>query len=193
MPGGLEPPEAQSIRSMLHVVRILAIIIGVLLIIGGIAYAAAVAWAASTCGSIGGGSFCGAAYGPAVGIAILIAIFGIVDFVIYVQMKEIESMVNQRQYEAAKSKTLVWMILGFILGGVLLGVLLLVAYIKFDPLISWQRGQGGAAPVFGAPAMAPPPAAMGATPPTGARFCSSCGSAVPSASQFCAKCGAKLG
>jgi hypothetical protein len=190
-----EPPEAQSIRSMLHIVRILAIIFGILLLLGGIALAAVVALGASTCGSSGGGSYCGAAFGAALAGGIIILIFGVVDFVIYLQMGEIETMVNQRQYLAAKGKTLIWMVLGFILGGIIIGILLLVAYIKFDPLIAWQRNQGVGMPAYGMAPMAPP-AAMAPPPPPppppGARYCSSCGSSNPPTAQFCAKCGAAM-
>jgi hypothetical protein len=158
-PAAMEPPEAQSIKSMLHIVRILAVIFGILLFLAGIAYAAFIAWAYSNCSAVGIGGYCGGTLGFALVFPILIVIWGVVDFVIYMQMKEIESLVNQRKYEQAKGKTLIWMILGFIIGGILLGILLLIAYLKYDPLINWQRGQGGMAPAYGAP---PPP---GAPPP----------------------------
>ncbi len=150
----MEPPEVQSIKSMLHIVRILAIIFGILLLLGGLAYAAFVAYAFSVCGSIAG-YYCGGYLGAALIFPILIIIWGVVDFVIYIQMKEIESLVNQRQYEQAKSKTLLWMILGFILGGILVGILLLIAYLKFDAVINWQRGQQGGMSAGYAPPMAP--------------------------------------
>jgi len=158
-PAAMEPPEAQSIKSMLHIVRILAVIFGILLFFAGIAYAAFIAWAYSNCSAVGLGGYCGGTLGFALVFPILIIIWGVVDFVIYMQMKEIEALVNQRKYEQAKGKTLIWMILGFIIGGILLGILLLIAYLKYDPLINWQRGQGGMAPAYGAP---PPP---GAPPP----------------------------
>ncbi len=184
---GAEPPEAQSIRSMLHIVRILAIIIGVLLFLAGLAWIAVIAAAASTCGAAGLGAYCGAAFGAALTFPILVVIWGVVAVIIYTQMKKIEAMVNARQYEEAKHKTLVWMIIGFILGGILVGVLLLIAYIKFDPLISWQRNAGAAA--ANPSAGAPPPAAAAA----GAeRFCPSCGASNPRSSGFCAKCGKAL-
>jgi len=178
-PAAMEPPEVQSIKSMLHIVRILAIIFGILLFLGGVAYAAFLAYAYSVCGSYGVN--CSAGLGFVIFPAILIIIFGVVDVVIYLQMKEIEGLVNQHKYEQAKAKTLMWMILGFILGGIILGVLLLIAYLKFDPVISWQRGQGGAAPVYaappppGAPApMAPPPPQM-APAAAPAPICPTCG------------------
>ena len=196
-PGGI-PAEAQSIKSMLHIVRILAIIFGILLALGGIAYAAFVALAASTCASIAGNTCVGLGFllvGP-----IILIIFGLVDLFVYMQMKEIESMVDQRQYESAKSKTLVWMIVGFILGGILLGILLLIAYLKFDPLINWQRGGGGTMPAYGAPpapapmysapAYAPPAAAppmAGAPPPAAAPAPAPAPAAAPTTP--CTRCG----
>lgn len=185
-----EPPEVQSIKSMLHIVRILAIIFGIVLILAGIAYAAFLAWAFSVC-SVG---YCGPGLGFALVGPIFILIFGVVDFIVYMQMKEIEALVNQRQYEQAKSKTLIWMVLGFILGGILPGILLLIAYLKFDPLITWQRNQqmGGApppgyAPQYGVPGpayAAPPPAAAPApmAPPPAA-------APAPPTAPLCPKCG----
>jgi hypothetical protein len=176
-----EPPEVQSIKSMLHIVRILAIIFAVILALVGIAYAAFLAWAFSNCNAVGIGGYCAGSLGFALIFPIFLVIFGAIDFIIYMQMKEIESMVNARQYEAAKAKTLIWMILGFILGGILLGIILLVAYLKFDPVINWSRSQQsggmpppGYAPQYAAPPpMAPPPAAAPA----------------PAAGPMCAKCG----
>jgi hypothetical protein len=144
-PAAMEPPEAQSIKSMLHIARILAIIFGILILLAGLAYAAFLA-------VIG--------LGFLIIFPLLLIIWGVVDFVIYIQLKEIEAQVNQHKYEQAKGKTLIWMILGFIIGGILIGILLLIAYFKFDPLITWQRGQMGAAPVYAAP----PPAAPGFAP-----------------------------
>lgn len=114
-------------------------------------------------------------------------IAGVVSIIVYMQMKSIEQKVNNRQYEAAKSQTLIWMILGFIFG-ILIGIILLIAYIKFDPLINLQRNQGGTPPAYGMP-----PAAAGAPMMApGQKFCSSCGSANAAGTAFCSKCGAAL-
>ncbi len=169
---GAVPAEASTIKTLLHVIRILAIIFGILLALGGIAYVALVAVAAAACNAVV--NVC-----PGLGFLLIwpifLIIFGVVDVVIYLQMKEIESLVDQRQYDAAKSKTLIWMILGFILGGIILGILLLVAYLKFDPLINWQRSGGASPPMapgygaptpYGAPPAAAPP--MAAPPPAAA-------------------------
>jgi hypothetical protein len=185
-----EPPEVQSIKSMLHIAKILAIILGILVLLGGIAYVATIAFLSSNCSVYG--NYCGSAFAGALIGAIYLVIIGVVAIIVYMQMNSIETKVNEHQYEAAKSQTLIWMILGFIFG-IILGIILLIAWIKFDPLISWQRSQGGApppgyaqfgpplyaaptpaaAPVYAAPAPAAPPP----VPP------------VPPAAPFCVKCG----
>ena len=185
-----EPPEAQSIRSMYHITRILAIVFGILLLLGGLAYVGLVIAAYAACTSVAGNICLG--LGVVIWFPILLVIWGAFDIVLYIKMKELETMVNNRQYEQAKSRTLIWTILGFILGGIIIGVLLLVAYIKFDPLISAQRNQAmgggqmpppGAPPMYAAPQpmaapMAPPPAAAPPPPQAGAQaapFCGTCG------------------
>ena len=190
--GYQEPPEAQSIRSMLRIARILAIIFGVLNLIAGIAYIALIAYYVSVCSSFTGiDPYCGAAWVGAIGVAIWLLIGGAVSIIVYLQMKSIEAKVNNHQYEEAKTQTLIWMVLGFIFG-IILGIVLLIAFIKFDPLITAQRNQAmgggqmpppGAPPMYAAPQpmvapMAPPPAAAPPPPPTGAQaapFCGTCG------------------
>jgi hypothetical protein len=202
-----EPPEAQSIKSMLHIARIVAIIFGVLFFLAGLAYVAYIAYLASVCSTfVGIDAYCG---GFLVGYLIFpffVVIWGVFDVILYLKMKSIEGMVNARQYEQAKSATLVWMILGFILGGIIIGILLLIAYIKFDPLINAARAQGGQGQwgqqgQMGAP---PQPGQWGQPQPTtwgqptaapaatGGKFCSACGAANAAGAQFCAKCGAAL-
>jgi len=196
----MEPPEAQSIKSMLHIARILAIIVGILALLGGLAYAAWIAYLSTVCSSyVGIDPYCGGAVAAALIPAIYILIWGVVAIIVYMQMRSIEGKVNAHQYEAAKSQTLIWMILGFIFG-VILGIILLVAYLKFDPLITWQRNQTAGAPAagyaapgaYGAPPPPVPPPAPGAPAPAGQRFCSSCGTPNPPTAQFCAKCGAAM-
>jgi uncharacterized membrane protein HdeD (DUF308 family) len=204
-----EPPEAETIKTMLRIARILAIIFGVIVLLGGIAFAAWVAYLSSVCSTyVGYDPYCGGAVAAALIPGIWLVIAGVVAIVVYMQMGSIRSKMDARQYEAAKSQTLIWMILGFLFG-ILLGIILLIAYLKFDPLISWQRGQAGGAMAYGASPGMPPPGttaygtappgtmpAPGAIPPSpppvGSRFCSSCGSPNPPTAQFCAKCGAAM-
>jgi hypothetical protein len=202
-----EPPEAQSIKSMFHIVRILAIIFGILLLLGGLAYIGLVIAAYDACQAAFGGCF--GVYSGALGYLliwpIIIFIWGVFDIIIYVKMKSLEALVNNRQYEQAKSQTLIWTILGFILGGIIIGILLLIAYIKFDPLINAARAQGGqgqwAQP--GQMQMPPPgqaawgqpqPATWGqpTSPPAAGKTCAACGTPNAAGAQFCAKCGAAL-
>ncbi len=195
--GAMEPPEAQTIRSMLHIVRLLCIIFGILWFLGGIVYALA-AYAAYTSCTAFAGNLCAGSVGYVLIFPILIIIWGVVDVIIYLQMREIEGMVNQHNYDGAKSKTMIWMILGFVIGGIIIGILLLIAYLKFDPLIAWKRNQMGGAPGFApTPGFAPPPAAAGAPAPmpvgaAGQKFCSSCGAPNAAGARFCAKCGAPM-
>ncbi len=177
-----ELPEAESIKSLLYAVRLLAVIFGVLLFLFGIVYLAIVLVFARSCGMMAFGTYCGAPVGAALVGPVLLLIFGVVDVVIYLKMKEIEGKVNARQYEAAKEQTLVWMILGFILGGVIVGILLVIAYVKFDPLIRTAQlpPVGGAGFPSGAysvpPPLPPSPPTGGAPPPpTTAPFCTKCG------------------
>jgi hypothetical protein len=199
-----EPPEAQSIKSMYQIVRILAIVFGILLFLGGLVYVAFLSLAFHACQAATNCTVNSGGVGFVIIPGLFVLIFGVIDLVIYFKMKTLEALVNARQYEQAKHETLVWMVLGFILGGLILGVLLLIAYIKFDPLIASARAgppqvaQWGPPGQMGQPPQgqwgAPAPATWGqATAPTVAgKTCASCGTPNASGSQFCAKCGAAL-
>lgn len=182
-----EPPEANTIKSMLHIARLLALIFGIILLIGGIIYVADIAYLASVCSTYTGfDPYCGAAETGALIGAVYFVVAGVFLFLVWTQTKSIEAKVNAHQYEAAKSQTLLWMILGFIFG-IILGVILLIAYLKYDPLINSQRGMAGggqppaypqAPPAYGAPppqaAPAPAPAPVQAAAPA-VPFCPTCG------------------
>jgi hypothetical protein len=149
-PARPEPPELQTIRSMLSLARILALVFGLIILISGIAYIALLA---------------ASGFLIAIGWPIYLVIAGLFCFLVWTQVREIEHQVNAGQYEAAKEKTLLWMILGLIFG-ILLGIILLLAYIKYDPLINAQRAaMGGAA--YAAPAGYPPAAPPAPLPPGG--------------------------
>ena len=105
-----EPPEKQSVRSMLNIAGIIALIFGIILIIAGIATILFI-------------------------VGIVPLIFGIIDLVIWSRTKRIRDEVEKLQLTQAKHETLVWMIIGFILGGILIGIFMLIAYVKFDDLI----------------------------------------------------------
>ena len=193
-----EPPEAQSIKSMFHITRILALIFGILLLLGGLAYVAVAVLAWEACTSVVGNICLGVGF--VLAFPILLVIWGVFDFIIYIKMRELEAMVNARQYEQAKAGTLIWMILGFILGGIIIGILLLIAYLKFDPLINMQRAQmGGQPPQMGAPPpgqpmYAQPPPGYGAPPPQAAPMAAPAPAPAPMpppapAVPFCPTCG----
>ncbi|MEM4502089.1 MAG: hypothetical protein QXV42_01405 [Ignisphaera sp.] len=104
------PPEAESIISLVKIAGILALIFGILMIIVGVVTLIDI-------------------------VGIIPLVFGVIDIIIYVNCKEIISLVKDGEYRRAKEKTLVWMIIGFILGGILIGIVLLIAYLKYDELL----------------------------------------------------------
>ncbi len=153
----MEPPEAGSIKSMCNIAGILAMIAGILLLIGGVIWIILAGFI---------GAF----------IAIFFVIAGIFWILFYMACKGIVDMVNARQYEQAKSKTMLWMIIGFIFG-FWLGLILLIAYLKFDPLINAARAQAyGPQPGYGAP-------------PPQQRLCLGCGQQIPVNFNNCPHCG----
>jgi hypothetical protein len=111
---GSVPPEAETIRSLLNISGILALIFGILGIIGGIVTSATIFL---------------------IFLGILLIVCGVVDFIIYANIKSIIDLIDQRRYREAKDRTLTWMIIGFIFGGIIIGILLLIAYLKYDELI----------------------------------------------------------
>jgi hypothetical protein len=104
------PPEAESIRDLTRIAGILALIIGVILV------------------------FIGAVF-IIVLVGVIPLIIGIVNILIYLNCKEITRLIDNGEYNRAKEKTLVWMVIGFIFGGVIIGVILLVAYLKYSELL----------------------------------------------------------
>ncbi len=106
----MPPPEAESIKSLINIAGILALVFGIIWIIIG----------AITIASI---------------IGVVFIVFGVVDILIYLQLKSITELIDRGRYREAKDKTLTWMIIGFILGGIIIGILLLVAYLKYDELL----------------------------------------------------------
>jgi type III secretory pathway component EscU len=111
VPPFMEPPEKETIKSMVNIAAIIALIIGILELIMAIF---------------------------TLGLTIILAIFSLL---VYYESKQIIKLLDQRQYTEAKSKTLVWMIVGFIFSFIVVGILLLVAYLKFDDLISKSQFQ----------------------------------------------------
>ncbi len=104
------PPEAESIKSLVKIAGLIALIFGIINLLWGI---------------------------PALLVLVGITgiIFGIVDILVWMNCKKINELIDQRNYDEAKHKTLIWMIIGIIFGGLIPGILLLLAYIKYDDLI----------------------------------------------------------
>jgi hypothetical protein len=172
----MEPAEVSSLKSILGIARIVALVFMIIFLLAGLAsLGVALAFAAVGFGGLG------------LVFAILPILFFVINLIIWMQVGEIRRMVDAGRYQEAKSKSLIWMILGFILGGLIIGILLLIAYLKFDPVINWQRQQqaGGQPPAQGgwvapppaAPPMAPPMAPVAATAPPApaAGTCPRCG------------------
>jgi uncharacterized membrane protein HdeD (DUF308 family) len=105
-----DAPEKSTIKDMLTISWVLALIMGVILILTGIL---------------------------TLGIT---AIFGVIDIIVFYECREIIRLTERRQLTAAKEKTLIWMIVGLIFGFIIVGLFMLIAYIKFDDLIrSYQN------------------------------------------------------
>lgn len=138
-PQGPYNPEIDSIRSILNITGILAILFAVIAILAGIWYIFVWITADVYYGIrlVGTGTLIIGGY---------MMVAAIIGFIFFMQCKAITDMVNQGRYIEAKSKTMLWMILGFIFGGILLGILLLIAYLKFDPLIRGAQPAGYPAP-----------------------------------------------
>ncbi len=154
---GMTPPEADSIKSMVNIAGIFGILmmaLGLILILVGLF------------------------------ISLFFVIWGvlpmIMGFLFFMNCKKINELVDQRQYEQAKSKTLIWMIIGIIFVYFIPGILLLIAYLKFDNLINASRvGHMPAPPQYGAP---PPPQQQ-------QRLCLGCGQQIPLNYNNCPHCG----
>ncbi len=106
-----DPPEKETIRSVVNIASILALIVGIIELILAIF---------------------------TLGLTIIMAILSLL---VYYEAKQIIKLVDQRQYSQAKSKTLAWMIIGFIFSFIIVGILLLIAYLKFDDLIGKTQMQ----------------------------------------------------
>ena len=104
-----EPPEKSTIKDVLTIWWVLALIVGVILLITGIF-------------SFG-----------------ITAILGVVNLVVFYECREIIRLTEQRKLSAAKEKTLIWMIVGLIFGFIIVGLFMVIAYLKFDDLIRSYR------------------------------------------------------
>ncbi len=130
-----QPPEVRSIKDMVKLAGLLALIFGIINILWGVV-------------------------GLLVLVGIVGIIFGIIDLIMWKQCDNINKLMDQGRYEEAKSKTMLWMIIGIVLGGFIPGLLLLIAYLKFDQLTRpapQQYGQGQQYAQSQQPGYVPPP------------------------------------
>ena len=157
------PPEAQSIAELFTAAKIVAIIIAIFEIIGFLF--GVVIWLLG----FGFGWF---------GVFVLAG--AVVNLAFFIEVGAMQDLVASGQYQSAKQKALVWVILGFIFGWIVVGAIVLAAYLKFDGVIYRQRawaspgwpGQPASAGFPGYPAfppgagwIAPQPAAPGPPAP----------------------------
>jgi len=158
-PYGMVPPEVDSIKSLVRI----ASIFGIIMLIIGIFITIALLffiW-------------------PLAIIGILVVILG---FVFYDNCNKINDLIDQGQYQQAKSKTLIWMIVGLIFLNMIPGIILLIAYMKYDDLIRGPRGMG----------YMPAPPGYGAPPPQPQRTCLGCGQQIPLSYNNCPHCGKQV-
>jgi membrane-bound ClpP family serine protease len=104
------PYEAQSIKDLNNIAGVVALLFGIIFLVIGILTLLFF-------------------------IGIFFIIFAIIDFTIKSKLKEINSLINKKEYMKAKSKELIWVILGFLFGGIIIGIIVLLAYIKYDDLL----------------------------------------------------------
>lgn len=122
-------PVAESIKSMNRIAGILALIFGILI---GMIWALWSIFALIVLSAFGVGIY-----------AMPGIIFGLLAFILgllfYMKAREINTMIDQGRYIEAKSKALIWSILGIIFVFFLPGLIMLIGYLKFDQLIMPQQ------------------------------------------------------
>jgi hypothetical protein len=140
-----EPAQAGSVRSLLFLGRILAIVIALVGLLYGVS---------------------GLYFAFAHGYGLLAGLYGLLAFVIclllFVRLGDIGRRVEARLYAEAKESLLIWAVLGILFGYVIAGIVPLVVWLMLDPLINWQRAASTspAVPPWvgpGPPAWQPPP------------------------------------
>ena len=148
-PYGMTPSEVNSIKSLVRIAGIfgiIAIVIGIIIMI----VLFVIFWPLALAG-------------------LIVVILG---YVFYDNCNKINEMVDRGQYQQAKSKTLIWMIIGMIFMHVIRGIILLVAYMKVHNLINASRGVG-----------------YMPAPPLQLRVCLGCGQQIEASFNVCPHCG----
>ncbi len=154
------PPEVDSVKSLVRIAGIFGIIAMVIgIIVTAILFM--ILW-------------------PLALIGVLTILLG---YVFYDNCKKINEMVDQGQYQQAKSKTLIWTIVGLIFLNIIPGIVLLIAYLKFDDLMNPSRGYGY---------MPAPPQYATPPPQTPQRLCLNCGQQIAANYNNCPHCGKQV-
>jgi hypothetical protein len=118
------PSEYDTVLTLLRLTRIVAI---VLTVVGFVV----------TVGAIVGPGFFGRLY--LIGYPVIVAVANIF---VYLEAGSIESLVLRGLYPPAKERLFLWTLIGLLAAGLVPGVLLLLAMMKLDPVINWQRAHG---------------------------------------------------
>lgn len=156
---GMVQPEVNSTKDLVRIAGIISIVFGIIYLIIGVFYV--LLMDSMGIAFIGGW------------IGLIFMAITIIDFILYLNCMKINELLDARNYEKAKSKTMVWMIIGFLFGAIP-GIILLIAYLNFDKLIGVPQGPGY----------------MPAPPQT--RTCMGCGQQVPVSYNNCPHCGKQM-
>lgn len=103
------PPEAQTIKDLNNIAGIIALIFGIIFLLIGVLTLI-------------------------IFIGIIFIIFGVIDLIIRSNIKEVNNLIDNKEYKKAKEKQLLWVVIGFILGGLIIGIILLISYLKYEEL-----------------------------------------------------------
>ncbi len=121
------PPDVSTVKTLNLIAGILIIILLILTLIGGLAFAALL---------IVPNSFPFAVFFVYIWLFLEI-IFNI--FLIWLIFSKINSQLDKQEYTSAKDSTLIATIIGFIFGDIIIGIILLIAYLKYDDIIRWVQ------------------------------------------------------
>jgi hypothetical protein len=142
------------------------------------------------------------------GIVLFLAFISLI-WLLLVYMFSYAPAIN-RDFEDARTPTLVFGILTLICGGIISGILYIVAYVKLGDALDEEQARAAAprpaatALPYAAPARfayspgTPVPPSAAVTPPTStpippsSYYCSNCGRPTPPHATYCRNCGAQL-
>ena len=129
-----ESSKVRTILDILHIAKILALIIAILLLV-------AAAWYGFTFNIFG---------------AIYSVAAAVINLLLYMRMDEYASMVNNRRYGELRDNILIWAILAIIFG-VIVGILLLIVYIELEEIEKNVRYAQNTPNTYRQPPPPPPP------------------------------------